>query len=554
MNNKQICTSLLVFLFLLIFAETLDAQFNDYKRKFGIQVNGLIPKTEFEGSKAQVGATYEPSYLGRLFLRFNLSKNYLEAELGAGYGILTGYDFDKNLNKWETALLPLDFRLIFSPLNSNIIDAFGYIGIGFLNWNVKTKPSSIGPKLTKETGSTIFIPFGLAFDIKLSDTKFLEITGGYSHTYSDDINYYNNIDAYSSEGTSNDGYIHFGVALVFVGGSGSGDYDLDLLTNNEEKELGTDPNNEDTDGDGLKDGEEVKTYLTNPLNTDSDGDGLSDGDEVIKYKTNPNKVDTDEDGLLDGEEINKYFTNPVDEDSDEDNLTDGDEVLKYSTDPQKYDTDGDGLSDSDEILRYKTDPLKADTDGDGLIDYDEITLLKTNPLNPDSDGDTLSDSDEINVFKTDPLKADTDGGSVKDFIEILKGTNPLDPEDDVIKIADDDIKINVPIVLEGITFAKQKADITPESEMVLLSTLKTLQTYPEISILIGGHTDNVGDNISNQILSQRRAESVKSWLVSKGIDPSKITAVGFGEEKPRVANTTEENKRLNRRVEITRIK
>jgi len=87
-----------------------------------------------------------------------------------------------------------------------------------------------------------------------------------------------------------------------------------------------------------------------------------------------------------------------------------------------------------------------------------------------------------------------------------------------------------------------------------LKALTTLQTYPEISVEISGHTDDVGSNSSNQKLSQRRADAVKGWLVAKGISGDRITAVGYGEEKPRVANDTPENKRLNRRIEFKRIK
>ncbi len=151
------------------------------------------------------------------------------------------------------------------------------------------------------------------------------------------------------------------------------------------------------------------------------------------------------------------------------------------------------------------------------------------------------------THKTNPLKVDTDGGTIADGVEVKRGTDPLDPSDDIVKIG-------VPIVLEGITFATNKSNITPESEVVLAKALKTLQTYPEIIVEISGHTDNVGSNSSNQKLSQRRADSVRGWLLSKGILADRITAVGYGEESPRVGNDTEENRRMNRRIEFKRIK
>lgn len=82
-----------------------------------------------------------------------------------------------------------------------------------------------------------------------------------------------------------------------------GDSDRDGLTDIQEASVGTDPNNPDTDGDGLSDGDEVLIYLTNPRNRDTDGDMLSDYDEVMIYKTNPNNPDTDGDGIPDGVEV-----------------------------------------------------------------------------------------------------------------------------------------------------------------------------------------------------------------------------------------------------------
>jgi eukaryotic-like serine/threonine-protein kinase len=82
-----------------------------------------------------------------------------------------------------------------------------------------------------------------------------------------------------------------------------GDDDGDGLSNRREALEGTDPNNPDTDGDGLTDGEEVFQYGTDPLNPDSDGDGLEDGAEVHIYGTSPLNPDTDGDGISDGDEV-----------------------------------------------------------------------------------------------------------------------------------------------------------------------------------------------------------------------------------------------------------
>jgi outer membrane protein OmpA-like peptidoglycan-associated protein len=75
-----------------------------------------------------------------------------------------------------------------------------------------------------------------------------------------------------------------------------------------------------------------------------------------------------------------------------------------------------------------------------------------------------------------------------------------------------------------------------------------------MEVEISGHTDNVGKKSSNVKLSQKRADSVRSWFISKGVDPKRMTAKGYGPDKPIVPNDTPENKRLNRRIEFQRTK
>lgn len=135
------------------------------------------------------------------------------------------------------------------------------------------------------------------------------------------------------------------------------DDDGDGLTNAEELELGTLPDDDDTDNDDLTDGEEVNEYETDPLDADSDDDGLSDGEEINDEDTDPNEEDTDEDGLTDGDEVYAYDTNPNREDTDRDGLPDGIEVNEKGTDPNKFDTDGDGVD--DRVDQFPLDSSKS---------------------------------------------------------------------------------------------------------------------------------------------------------------------------------------------------
>jgi Tol biopolymer transport system component/uncharacterized membrane protein len=125
---------------------------------------------------------------------------------------------------------------------------------------------------------------------------------------------------------------------------------------------------------------------------DTDGDGLINQREA-EFKTDPNNPDTDADGLLDGEEVFQAKTNPLNPDTDADGLKDGEELIR-GTNPLNADTDGDGLKDGDEV-RLGTNPLKPDTDGDGLLDGRE-TPPCPDPLNPDTDQDGITDGKDLN--------------------------------------------------------------------------------------------------------------------------------------------------------------
>jgi outer membrane protein OmpA-like peptidoglycan-associated protein len=294
----------------------------------------------------------------------------------------------------------------------------------------------------------------------------------------------------------------------------------------------------------------VSFYFGSSPDDDNDGDGLTNGYEE-KIGTDPNKTDTDGDGLSDYEEVTKYHTNPVKADSDGDGLSDSDEVVKYHTDPLKVDTDGDGMSDGAEVSQYHTDPVKVDTDVDGLSDGDEVTKYKTDPTKSDTDGDGLSDYDEAMKYKTDPLKMDTDGGSVNDGKEIANGTNPIEPGDDMPKPK---LEVGKAMVLEGIVFKSGKSTIDPSSEPTLMQALEAFEKFPTATVEIRGYTDNVGKASANKKLSLARAEAVKSWLVMKGADATRITTKGFGPENPIGDNKTPDGRAKNRRIEFYRTK
>jgi outer membrane protein OmpA-like peptidoglycan-associated protein len=106
-------------------------------------------------------------------------------------------------------------------------------------------------------------------------------------------------------------------------------------------------------------------------------------------------------------------------------------------------------------------------------------------------------------------------------------------------------------VFENIFFDFDKDELKPES----MSSLKRLMTFlkenPKVSINIIGHTDNVGNASYNEILSKRRAESVRNYLLKSGINDQRVAAIGKGQSEPMVPNDSAENRALNRRITVS---
>jgi len=105
-------------------------------------------------------------------------------------------------------------------------------------------------------------------------------------------------------------------------------------------------------------------------------------------------------------------------------------------------------------------------------------------------------------------------------------------------------------VLEDCNFETGKADLRPESFTVLDELVAYMVRKEDERIEIGGHTDNVGTAKSNLILSQNRANSVRNYLISKGIDETRVTSKGYGFSVPVAENTSAAGRALNRRTEV----
>ena len=171
-----------------------------------------------------------------------------------------------------------------------------------------------------------------------------------------------------------------------------------------------------------------------------------------------------------------------------------------------------------------------DKDADGIADaYDACPEVAgaygTNGC-PDSDKDGVADIDDI--CPQTPGLASNRGCPV-----IAKETQEVMTK-----------------ALKGVQFETSKSTLLKTSLPVLDEVVRVMKQNPDYRLDISGHTDNVGDEAQNLLLSESRAQAVVSYLISKGVQAERITAKGYGETQPKTTNETPEGQAINRRVEF----
>lgn len=120
---------------------------------------------------------------------------------------------------------------------------------------------------------------------------------------------------------------------------------------------------------------------------------------------------------------------------------------------------------------------------------------------------------------------------------------------EVQRTAENQLTLNMPST-SNVTFAFGKADLTPEAQNALDPIARILNNYPESTISVTGHTDDVGSDADNQRLSEARATSVANFLSQRGVNRMRISQQGMGESSPKAPNTSDANRAINRRVEL----
>ncbi len=235
------------------------------------------------------------------------------------------------------------------------------------------------------------------------------------------------------------------------------------------------------------------------------------------------------------------------------------------------DKDGDGVLDKVDECPETKGPEEnfgcpwPDTDGDTILDKDDQCPEEAGEVDnngcpwPDTDGDGLLDKDDNCPQVAGPSEnqgcpwPDTDGDDV------------LDKDDNCPDIAGTVANNGCPEVTEEvqktlneyaktILFDSGKSSIKAESNQVLTDIVNILNEYPTAKFKVEGHTDSAGSNRLNQRLSDSRANAVKNYLVENGIDQFRLSAIGYGEDRPIATNKTRKGRANNRRVEINLVK
>jgi outer membrane protein OmpA-like peptidoglycan-associated protein len=249
---------------------------------------------------------------------------------------------------------------------------------------------------------------------------------------------------------------------------------------------------------------------------DSDGDGFPDPIDKCASKPENYNGYQDDDGC------------PDDPDSDGDGVPDSVDQCELTPEDKDGYLDEDGCPEPDNDLDGLLDAVdkcpNEPEDLDGYADEDGCP-------DPDNDQDTVPDvkdqcPNEIGSTTQEPLGC---------------------PGNRLAVVTDCEVKIT-----QQIHFETNKDKIRPESFPVLDAVVDVLNKNPKITLEVQGHTDNKGAAAYNKDLSNRRAQSVMKYLLGHGITGSRLTARGYGMERPLVDNSTAANRTLNRRVQFVR--
>jgi OOP family OmpA-OmpF porin len=295
-----------------------------------------------------------------------------------------------------------------------------------------------------------------------------------------------------------------------------------------------------------------------PPVVDRDGDGIVDAEDACPEELGVRSAEPTKNGC-------PAITAPSDRDGD--GIIDAEDACPEqrgprSADPAKNgcplpvtapDRDGDGIPDPQDACPDARGPTNADPtkngcpppddrDGDGIPDVEDAcpevpgvraSAPKDNGCPPDTDGDGIRDAE--------------------DACPTAKGVASEDPKQNGcprVQVTEGEV-----LILEQVQFDTAKWTIKPESGSLLDEVARALAEHPALELVeIQGHTDNKGLAGANKLLSAQRAQAVQKALVERGIEPKRLVAKGYGQDKPLDSSGTEAARTKNRRVQFVILK
>jgi OOP family OmpA-OmpF porin len=329
----------------------------------------------------------------------------------------------------------------------------------------------------------------------------------------------------------------------------------------------------DSDGDGIPDEVDPCPNEPGPAATkgcpDRDGDGIPDSldrcPDLAGSSTAVGCPDKDGDGIADAEDQCPEQAGTIMgcPDTDGDGFPDKDDPCPTQADPLTGcpDTDGDGVLDAYDNCPEAPGPESnngcplSDLDGDGIPDEDDRCPddagLESLQGCPDTDGDGVADMDDRCPEKPGPYAGcpDTDGDGIMDADDRCpeqagEASNKGCPE------IREEVKQVLITAMKTVQFETDSTSLRSESKPILDQVVKVLQENPMYHLRIKGHTDNIGEEQKNQLLSENRAKSCYEYLINQGISPDRLSYAGFGKSMPIADNKKTSGRSKNRRVEF----
>ncbi len=511
----------------------------------GTQYQGDLQKTDLKEINIGIGPVVKYHFSDNFALRGNFLYGQLSGN-DANYADRQGRGYSFSSPVRELSLVgeydilgKRRYALLEQGKFTKIISPYLYAGVGFANTTPNAKFSEATKTAAqlllinqdiahKNNKGNLAIPVGLGvkMDISKSWTLGLEVGVRFTNTdYLDGVSLAANPD-------KKDTYFAGGLLLS---------YRIPYI--------------KDVDNDGIADEEDSCPEVAGPLKSkgcpDKDKDGIGDRfdncPDVAGLKSMGGCPDADRDGIADNEDLCPDMIGLKDlkgcPDADEDGISDKDDECPSEKGKKEYngcptrDTDADGVED----LLDKCPTLKGakdndgcppkDADNDGIADKDDLCpaikgLAKFNGC-PDTDGDGIDDS--------------------KDKCPDVPGVN-LNQGCPEIEQKDKDVLKNA---IYGVDFESGASKIAEKSFGILDNVVDVLKKYPEYTMSISGHTDNLGKEKSNQKLSEARAKACYDYIGSKGIQLTRMSYAGYGSTIPVGENKTVAGRAKNRRVEFS---